>query len=577
MKSEKGALVLYVSVACLFLLIVGITAYIGVSNKQAAQIAELKRVEESYNTSDVTAEELYKSYDGGDVVPIYTPEQFAKVGSGEEVYVKETGKFYTFSIDKTYMFYGVSEDLTDKIKEMLKEQVKEEVKIQIADGNLSGGGEVNQKPCEPILATNMVAVYWSTDGGQTASITGEGATPIYSKIDANGNPSSKGSENPNFKKENWYKYTEGYNLVDTKTSRWANGVTDDGSYWVWVPRFKYKILNKPGANGTYVAGTVDVKFISVEEKSGKTLNGSTYVTTKNIDGEFITTDTQGYIIHPAFEDGSKNGSKAQNQANYVEYNNGEWDSELSGFWIAKYEMSAENAAGTAQQPGNKVISDSIILVSKANRSCWRSISTGNSYKNCYNYNRENESHMLKNSEWGAMAYLTHSKYGRNGNEATLETSYTTATVGELESSTGNIYGIYGINGGAWERTASWDTKSTSGYLTSYGNIELDGIIYGKNGAVSSKYATAYENGTGTDSGILAKTVGKTGDAIKEVWCASDRSWFNDYCHFACSAYPFFTRGGRAGDGEAAGVFASYGTAGEPNEHSSFRAALVPSV
>ena len=185
--------------------------------------------------------------------------------------------------------------------------------------------------------------------------------------------------------------------------------------------------------------------------------------------------------------------------------------------------------------------------------------------------------MLKNSEWGAMAYLTHSKYGRNGNEATLETSYTTATVGELESSTGNIYGIYGINGGAWERTASWDTKSTSGYLTSYGNIELDGIIYGKNGAVSSKYATAYENGTGTDSGILAKTVGKTGDAIKEVWCASDRSWFNDYCNFACSTYPFFVRGGRAGDGEAAGVFASSNATGGPSENDSFRAALVPSV
>ena len=26
------------------------------------------------------------------------------------------------------------------------------------------------------------------------------------------------------------------------------------------------------------------------------------------------------------------------------------------------------------------------------------------------------SHMLKNSEWGAVAYLTESKYGRNGEE-----------------------------------------------------------------------------------------------------------------------------------------------------------------
>ena len=138
MKSEKGALVLYVSVACLFLLIVGITAYIGVSNKQAGQIAKLKRIEQNYNNSNVTAEELYKSYDGGDVIPIYTPEQFAKVGSGEEVYVKETGKFYTFSIDKTYMFYGVPEDLTNLLNK-LKQEIKNEVKVEIGTGGTQQG------------------------------------------------------------------------------------------------------------------------------------------------------------------------------------------------------------------------------------------------------------------------------------------------------------------------------------------------------------------------------------------------------------------------------------------------------
>ena len=84
-----------------------------------------------------------------------------------------------------------------------------------------------QEPEKPRLASNMVAVYWSKDGGVTASVHEEGATPIYSKIDASGNPSSTGTANPNFKEENWYDYVAGYNLVDTKTSRWANGVTDD--------------------------------------------------------------------------------------------------------------------------------------------------------------------------------------------------------------------------------------------------------------------------------------------------------------------------------------------------------------
>ena len=412
MKREKGAILLYVTIVCLFLLIVGITAYIGGSNKQAAQIAQLKQIEESFQTNELQEEDLYKQYEGGDIVPVYTPEQFKKVGSGEEVYVAEEGKIYTFSTDKTYMFYGIAEDLTFKLKEEIKKQI----------------GNKNQEPCAPVLGNNMVAVYWSKDNGQTASINEKNAIPIYSKIDAEGNPSSKGNMNPNFKEENWYDYVAGYNLVDAKNSRWANAVTDDGSYWVWIPRFKYKIVNKPYDYNTYSAGTVDVKFISLEETSGVTLNGSTYVTTKNSDGEFITQDEEGYIIHPAFENGSNNGAKAKNKNDYIEFNNGEWDNELPGFWISKYEMSGENEEGTTIYPGDVLISDTVKMVSKRidtnniEEFSWFMISSGNAYSNCYNYDRKNESHLIKMSEWGAVAFLAHSQYGRNGNEVSYEIS-----------------------------------------------------------------------------------------------------------------------------------------------------------
>ena len=134
-SSEKGAITLYVSIVCLFILIVGVVAYIGAANKQAMQMAELNRIEATYNNQETTAEDIYSEYDGGDIVPIYTPEQFAKVGSGEEVYVAETGKFYTFSVDKTYMFYGVPEDL-ELLMSQLKEEIKEEVNVGIGGGNL---------------------------------------------------------------------------------------------------------------------------------------------------------------------------------------------------------------------------------------------------------------------------------------------------------------------------------------------------------------------------------------------------------------------------------------------------------
>lgn len=89
---------------------------------------------------------------------------------------------------------------------------------------------------------------------------------------------------------------------------------------------------------------------------------------------------------------------------------------------------------------------------------------------------------MKNSEWGAVAYLTQSAYGRNGNEIainqcsnyytgagpgkdnntyaynknTFENDYAWNTEqGKLASTTGNIYGIYDMAGGAWEYVAAY--------------------------------------------------------------------------------------------------------------------------
>lgn len=123
MKQEKGVITLYVLVVCLFVLIVGGIVYIGTSNKQSAQLAALKKIEENYNNTSLDAEDLYKNYEGGDVVPVFTPEQFTMVGTGETGYVPETGKIYAYTTDKTYMFYGTSEDITDVITAKVEEIV----------------------------------------------------------------------------------------------------------------------------------------------------------------------------------------------------------------------------------------------------------------------------------------------------------------------------------------------------------------------------------------------------------------------------------------------------------------------
>ena len=60
-------------------------------------------------------------------MPIYTSEQLAKVGTGETAYSAETGKVYTFSDNKTYMFYGESEDITDVINRIVDERVNKAI------------------------------------------------------------------------------------------------------------------------------------------------------------------------------------------------------------------------------------------------------------------------------------------------------------------------------------------------------------------------------------------------------------------------------------------------------------------
>lgn len=43
----------------------------------------------------------------------------------------------------------------------------------------------------------------------------------------------------------------------------------------------------------------------------------------------------------------------------------------------------------------------------------------NQENNPYGFDHSVDSHLMKNSEWGAIAYLAHSKYGRNGSKVTI--------------------------------------------------------------------------------------------------------------------------------------------------------------
>ena len=278
--------------------------------------------------------------------------------------------------------------------------------------------------------------------------------------------------------------------------------------------------------------------------------------------------------------------------------NGEWDSELAGIWVAKYEVSRSDATITGAGSSNtmKVV---------PNVHSWINIQIGNMYEKAYNYDRARESHLMKNSEWGAIAYLTQSQYGRNGNEIDINNSSTFITgngagstsaspasgvtnaydteVGARASSTGNIHGIYDLSGGAWEYVAAFISNGNSS-LSSYGGKLTEGkITANPTGytSLSNKYVTIYpydvSNDTNANNYTAYKNLGYGyGEAVLETSASGveDASWHEDWSYFPCIVGPFFMRGGDYGNETKSGVFGFGNTPGEAENRHSFRLVLA---
>ena len=325
-----------------------------------------------------------------------------------------------------------------------------------------------------------------------------------------------------------YSYVAGNGTEDNDQSKWANArVTIDGveSYFVWIPRYAYRIVyfKDEASKNEYKNGTIteeqaiaDGKIVGYSDSRGiVTAEG------KRVDSITSTSNTTHIMVsenyfmpHPAFLDGTDNG-----------FENGEWDKELEGLWIGKYETARSNATSTS-------IGSGTILKVQPGVKSWRWIGMENSYVYSLAYSEELYSHMLKNSEWGAIAYLTESTYGRNGIEVNINNNSENITGGEIEkeyitnqkqSSTGNVYGIYDLNGGITEQMS----------------VDYNGID-------STKYTTSYVNNYNIKNNY------KYGDATYET-----NGWHSDSTAYTVSKNNYFYRGGLSNDGDKAGIFHYY--------------------
>ena len=407
----------------------------------------------------------------------------------------------------------------------------------------------------------------------------------------------------------------------------------------------------------------------------------------------VVDTTADYTLHPAFANESS-----------ISFRNGGWDSELTGFWVAKFEAGYANKKadgtyqdGTTDASGNKnkalIKSSSVnytqafgwVPVKERNNTdlgttetdvttdgyaparnwlngvygeqidtsgnvlndfgfkegadiaikyptfqgstyAMNYISHNDAYNiakvlteagNIYGLSNDSDSHLMKNSEWGAVAYLAQSDYGlgtaditvnsKNLNPNTTEKWGSVYTVtghqengttewniaGNKTSTTGNITGVFDFSGGLWERTSSYVNNRDSNLKTYGASIAItNGTTFRTK---STKYITLYPMGEGNtrkanlaalDTGTVNTSSNKIGliygDAIWET-CDDypdgdnkySNSWHGDRSNFPFGGSVFFIRGETYGDIEAwCGLFAFHGISGMSTSYYGLRASLV---
>jgi len=423
---------------------------------------------------------------------------------------------------------------------------------------------------------NFVSKYTENILNGADPVLKEGLIPVIIENDGTVKKASLGWE--------WYKY---------ETQRWANAVilnneTEiyyDGdtipesaieSYFVWIPRYKYKIFDM----GIYEKLTTienKPKIIEVVFGTDTTTDTSSSCASPLVSGASGTCSVGKYMTHPAFIS---------------------FDS--IGMWVGKFETGYKGASTTTEAEKNENNPSKIQI--KPDVYSWRNIQVANAYFSSYNYKRDYNSHMMKNTEWGAVAYLQHSQYGshtslRVNNNSDYKTGYAgvheptigfTGTniscssnpdacneygtnnnitrlwntdIGYLASTTGNISGIYDMSGGAWENVmgvmlneneipcSGKDINGNSGFNGPYCNVGQTGnLSTGLSFPNDSRYYDKYEYSTLSETynrRILGDATGEIGPFTSRTYGSIVRdvgSWYEDEGWFVWSRDSWFVRG-----------------------------------
>ena len=262
---------------------------------------------------------------------------------------------------------------------------------------------------------------------------------------------------------------------DYETKKWANAIIleDESknyasgdiipeenieSYFVWISKYRYQLWDLGLYDSLTTVDTSKVHEIPIifgDYNTSDSVSGE--CTTPMESGESGNCKVGDYMTHPAFI-----------------------SIPSTGFWVGKFETGYKGATNVTEAEVNERDTSKVEI--KPNVYSWRGIQVVSAFYTAYDYKRELDSHMMKNTEWGAVAYLSHSPYGvaskirlnnhsdnktgyqanneptcgntgtneecnRYCNDNTCNTAYPNSN---LASTTGNITGIFDMSGGAYD-------------------------------------------------------------------------------------------------------------------------------
>ncbi len=277
----------------------------------------------------------------------------------------------------------------------------------------------------------------------------------------------------NWDDSSWYDYSQ---------SKWANTKSEDGSMWVWIPRYAYKITYTNPENKSE-GGTIEVRFL--EGTSDNYYENGELKTAKRQTSVDETVDTTSdFYVHPAFTNETS-----------INFANGGWDKELTGMYVAKFEAgfpegnndtpSVKSSVSYSQDKvWVKAVEAGTSVDSTQDARNWLDGIYGSNYpkisypvfqpltysmnytnvNDAYNISKvmnengniygfttaSSDTHLMKSSEWGMVSYLSYSQYGTNGQDIAINNANLNSGGKKREESNtagkSGVDSVYGITG-----------------------------------------------------------------------------------------------------------------------------------